>query len=83
MLEAVDLASFAALGSCYAKDKNHIYTARGELVEKADYASFKASEDTGCFAKDKDGYLWWADRHSFKESDPHEQDLKQRLDALK
>lgn len=83
VLESVDLASFEALGSCYAKDKNHIYTAWGERVEQVDYASFKASENTGCFAKDKEGYLWWADRHSFKASDPYEQDLKQRLDALK
>ncbi|PUV25271.1 hypothetical protein DCO56_10100 [Sphingobacterium athyrii] len=61
--EEADHATFVALSDCYAKDKNHIYENREGILKNVDYKTFKVkSTVSGCFAKDKNGYLSWSDR---------------------
>lgn len=63
IFEEADHATFVALGDCYAKDKRHIYENRQGILDHVDYKTFKVkSTVSGCFAKDKEGYLSWGDR---------------------
>lgn len=63
IFEEADHATFVALGDCYAKDKKHIYENRQGILDHVDYKTFKVkSTVSGCFAKDKEGYLSWGDR---------------------
>lgn len=58
-----DPLTFEVLSECYAKDKNHIYESREGILNNVDYQTFKTkSTVTGCFAKDRHGFLQWGDR---------------------
>lgn len=73
ILNGADNATFALMSDCYAKDKHHIYTDKGEKILDIDRETFKTSKDTGCFAKDKNGYLFWGKR---KTLDRQQQSVK-------
>ncbi|WP_104381453.1 DKNYY domain-containing protein [Sphingobacterium sp. HMA12] len=79
--EEADHATFVALGDCYAKDKRHIYENRHGILDHVDYKTFKVkSTVSGCFAKDKDGYLSWSDR--ITEEDLNDEYVKQAISEL-
>jgi hypothetical protein len=81
IFEEADQATFVALGDCYAKDKRHIYDNRLGVLDHVDYKSFKTkSSVSGCFAKDKDGYLSWGDRITGEELD--DEYVKQAISEL-
>ncbi|HMS41215.1 MAG TPA: DKNYY domain-containing protein [Pyrinomonadaceae bacterium] len=62
-MENVDIASFVGLNHHYAKDKNKVYFAAGNLnlpriLEKADAATFEiVKNEDGIDAKDKDNFF--------------------------
>lgn len=58
-----DYSTFHILGDCYAKDKNHVFESRAGILSHVDYSSFKTKAgNSGCVAKDKNGYIIWGDR---------------------
>jgi hypothetical protein len=68
IFEDADYQTFAILGDCYAKDKNHIFESRAGILTNVDYASFKTKAgNAGCVAKDKNGYIIWGDRVKLEE----------------
>ena len=82
ILNGADNATFTLMGNCYAKDKHYIYTENGEKILDIDRATFKTSKDTGCFAKDKNGYFFWGERKTLDRLDDHEKVLTDNLDKL-
>lgn len=74
----VDYNSFIALGDCYAKDKDHIYFSQRGKLDSVDYKTFKTAEGIGCFAKDKNGYIFWNKR--MNEDEPGAKDKIEEID---
>lgn len=70
IVENADVKTFKVIGNtCYAKDKNHIYSEKGIKMDNIDYKTFKTCNDCGCYAKDKNGYYFWADKIDLNEID--------------
>lgn len=77
-----DPATFEVLNKCYAKDKSHIYESRQGILDNVDYKTFRTKNTlTGCFAKDRNGYLQWGDRIS--EENMKEEYVQKAIKELK
>lgn len=67
-----DRESFHVVGDCYARDINHVYTEKGQVIEEADYYTFFSMQGAGCFAKDENHYYFWDEKI----------DMEMELDSL-
>jgi hypothetical protein len=83
IVDRADPKTFIIINDCYAKDKTSIYCQRLGRLDMVDYKTFKTTTETGCFAKDKNGFYFQDEKIDTTNTDVELQKIIKKLKKLK